>query len=423
MCCHSPAPWGYTVYMWPGHKRSLVPAYRAIFDVGATSVGVGVSRSTKTGNELLWHARLDYPYRAYSDYERYERTMYATLLELGMKLTSEGLPLVRDTDHSFSASSMAVAFVLTPPWFYGGVATTAHIQDTAYTVTRHMLEKLHTKGVSEILSRQDFSSWEEIMGSHELIEHVDQTILLEGYPVRSWEGKTAKEFTLTGYYAIAGSTVVRQVRTILERVLPNHHPEAYTSTRLLGELYRTTMWDGATAQAIFVEVFGQVTAVVTMRKGVMRHVRTIPTGTDRILRSVAPKAISAKEAESKLEVLLGMVTDDRRNKGDIEIPEELQEAVDEWHAAVQEEMIAQSDGVTPPELVLLMANTRWHKLLVPVLSRPFLAPGVREERSFTVQPCNTFILASHEGVDIPADAIHDVRLQVFAHTIGACEQA
>ena len=409
--------------MWPGHKRSSTPAYRAVFDVGATSVGVGVSRTTKTGDELLWHSRLDYPYRAYSDYERYERTMYATLLELGMKLTSEGLPAVRDADRAFSASSMVVAFVVTPPWFYGGVATTSYIKDTPFTATQTILEKLHTKGVSEILSRHDFASWEDIMGSHELMEHVDQAVLLEGYPVRAWEGKTIKEFTLTGYYAIAGSTVIHQVRTILERVLPNHHSEGYTSTRLLGELYRTAMWDGATSQAIFVEVFGQVTAVVTMRKGMMRHVRTIPVGTDRILRSVAPKAISAKEAESKLDILLGKEDPKQADKDETDIPEELRDAVDEWHAAVQEEIMAQSDGVTPPELILLMADTRWHELLMAVLSRPFLAPGVREERSFTVQPCSTFILASHEGVDVPAGAIRDVRLQVFAHTIGACAQA
>ncbi len=344
--------------------------------------------------------------------------MYATLLELGMSLTSEGLAVARDIDRSFNASAMEVAFVLAPPWFYGGVATTVRGEEQPFTVTRQTLDRLHTEGVSHLLSRQDFVSWEDVMGSHELMEHLNQALLLEGYPVQTWEGRTVHEFALTGYYAIASSNVLEQVRTILERVLPHHHPLAYTSTRLLADLYHSALWGGATAQAIFIEVSGQVTTVVTMRKGIMRHVRTVPVGTDIVLRTVAPKAISAKEAESKLELLMGTVGGAGTQGDGHRVSAEARGALEEWYNAVQEEILAQSDGVTPPELVLLMADSRWHSALIPLLSQPYLAPGVREERSFTVQPCSTFVSASHEGDDIPPEAIRDVRLQVFTHAIG-----
>jgi len=394
---------------------SCANPYVVVFDIGATSVGVGLSECGPQGTRLLWFARLEYSYDAYDDYERYERTMYSTLLELGMKLSSEGFPFVRAEDPAFRTDNLTVHCVLAPPWFFAGVARSVVSREKPFTTDQELLKKLHHDGLAQVTETQLCHAWQEVMGEYEVLEQEEQTTYLAGYPVVDWEHRTVREVALVAYYALIGTAVAAHVREILARVLPHTSAILVSSTRLLNALYHQTLWSGQTAQATLVEVLGQVTSIATMRKGSLTHVRTIPLGTNHILRAAAPNAVSIREAQSKLEVV--RKTREGSEGNTMTLPEEVNVALNDWYHAVRDEIIAQSGGVTPPELTLVMVGMNWYEFLFPLLEQPYLVPGIREEHPFIVRACSEFVLPIHGGSDVPKDAILDSRIQVFTDAL------
>jgi hypothetical protein len=73
-----------TEWLFP-HSKAV-----AVFDIGSASVGVAIAVRTENGVRMPWSARLPYGYQKDLDYERFVKAMLTTLLEAGMKLTSEG---------------------------------------------------------------------------------------------------------------------------------------------------------------------------------------------------------------------------------------------------------------------------------------------------------------------------------------------
>ncbi len=389
--------------------------YSVVFDIGATSVGVGLSQCHAQGNTLLWYARLEYSYQAYDDYHRYVRSMYSTLLELGMKLTSEGLPFARAHNASFKASDLSVHCVISPPWFFAGVAESTRSVERAFMADETVLAELHTEGLTDIVERPACRSWQEVVGEFKQIDVLDQATYLQGYPIKNWRQKMVNEMSVITYHAIVGIETLDQIHEILDRVLPHSTAHVHTSTRLLAKLFHQTLWQGETAQAILIEVLGQITSISTVRRGSLVHVRTIPTGTNSILRAAAPNAISMREAQSTFEVF--RKTKSGGETDELELPAVVREALEAWYVAVRDEIVDQSDGVTPPELTMVLVGNNWNEFLLPLLQRPFLVPGIREERPLVVRPCKDFVLPVHEGTDVPKDAIQDSRIQVFTHAL------
>jgi|GEM_PF-3145204 len=394
-------------------RNECRPTYDILFDVGATSVGVGVVHHGKTGTDLVWHKRVDYAYEVYDDYERYKRTMFATLLDIGMQLMSEGARTIRETHTSFRMDRAGVTCVLAPPWFFAFVQQSEEERQKQFTVTQATIDALHHQAVTQALSEQQaFASWADVVGEYEVLEALPQELRLDGYEVEAWNHKHVQKISMSSFYAVMAQDVHTQVLEILERVLPNHDASMCSSTSLTTNLFEQNVAGGAGGHASLVEILGQITSVTSVRHGRITAVRAFPLGTNSVLRAAAPDAVSAHEAQGALTVTAKEL---EREGGSV--PATVQKALTEWYAQVQEELRTQSQGVTPPELVLVMVGMNWYPFVLPLLAEPWLLPGIREERPMVVTPCSDFVLAKHEGSDVPKNAIQDSRLQVFTYAL------
>lgn len=361
--------------------------YTAVFDIGATSVGAGIARTVHGTTTLVWYVRTEYSYRAYDEYTRYERAMYSTLLEVGMKLTTEGIVRVREKYPDCKPEKLVVSCVFAPPWFLGAVGSATKTNDKPFPVDEAVLQTLEAEAEQQILATHESVLWHEVVGSSETRERVRQSCAVNGYAMNAVIGNHASSLTLTVYSARVGTAVSKQVHQILERVLPHRVIEYTTSTNLLTRLHQKTFGTGTGNHTFLVEVEGRITSVASVHNSVLTQVSTLPLGTNTILAAVAPSALSTEEARGKLAVLCKT-----SGAGEVpSLPPTVEQACNEWRDAVIGEVRKHSNGVVPAQHVFLLVGRRWYPLLVPILARPWTMPGIRTERSLVVTPLSVLI--------------------------------
>jgi len=399
-------------------KKRQGASFVALFDVEATSVGVTIAHHHKGITTLVWHNRIDYSFKPEADYEHYERSMYATLLEAGMSLTSTGIRAAREAYPEITPEHMEAVCVLAPPWFFATVETVTKEWDRPTEVTSRISESMHEEAGVQAAEKPEAATWRTVVGEAEILEHTYQSHVLNGYRVQKFSGQEVLHAAVSDYVAFIGSDVLGHVREILERVLPNHTVTIRTSTSVLSDVYRATMGGGTSHHGYVVEVGGHVTSVASIRNGLLDKVNTIPLGTHDLLSAVSPDAPSAQEARSALFLL---VKQTKGKENSVVIPAELEKPVSEWHKAVCAVFSSQGKGAVPYEIMYLVAPLAWTPIFTTVLSRPWIMPTIRKEHSQKVVPLSVMAEALapiQEGeVQSAPPAPGDTRLQIFSHAL------
>ncbi len=389
----------------------------ALFDVGAASIGVGLAAHTAEGLQMVWHKRLEYAYQAVPDYNRYERAMYATLLEAGMALTTEGLNVAK-RNPSFDVRRLSVMCVFGPPWFFGTVHRTVQRKDKPFEVDHALLDAGRSEQYSAFVHEPECRSWQEVMGAHELLESYETAILLDGYRVTQYEHRSTRELTQSSYLAVVAQTVADHVREIIGRILPNHTLHMTTSTRIFTR-DRPVQEQGS--HELFVEVGGQVTSVALLVGGTLTGVRTVPFGTNHVLHALAPDAVNAAEAWSKL--ALAEKQQSEATQGSV-LVEHAAGAFSEWFAAVTDDVALLCRGVAPPASAVLQIARPWYASYAQVLAQPWMQQGIREKRALSVTPY--YELPTGAQAKQGSDTLYtdkDLRLSALFHTVDACTGA
>ena len=386
--------------------------YSVLFEIGSASVGAAVSVHESNTVRLLWSKRIEFGYKCEDDYVRYVRSMYAALLEIGMQVTSEGFVKAKEIRPDFTMRGAQVYCVLAPPWFLGAVNAEAITKEKPFQVTQTILDKIRDDGYSNVCNTEDSMSWQDLMGTPVLLEYYTDIFKVQGYKVTNIGHRSTNDLFVQSYYSIVSESVQAHVSEVIERVLPNHPIHFVSSTRLLSGVHVQLEESDASHRAIFVEIKGEITSVVLLQNGIVQNIVTIPLGTNHVLRKVSPKAISVREAQDALDVLLK-----NNDDGDFStLGEELQEALSEWHAHVEFSFKALTGGVAPPTDILLFVDGLWGALYEKTLAVPMQLPGIRE----TVQ-VETYTIGSMQkkskNKNPEKGAMNDARLRMYAQLL------
>lgn len=389
--------------------------YTAVFDIGATSVGAGIARTEHGTTRLVWYVRTEYSYQAYDEYARYERAMYSTLLEVGMKLTTEGIVSVREKHPDCKPEKLVVFCVFAPPWFLGAIGTAAKESDKPFLIDEATIHALEAEAEQQVLTTHESTLWHDVVGSSETREHIRQSCTVNGYAMDTVVGNHAPSLAVTVYIARVGTAVAKQVHQILERVLPHRSIEYATSTNLLTRLHQKTFGTGTGNHTFLIEVEGRITSVASVHNSVLTCVSTLPLGTNNILAAVAPSALSTEEARGKLAVLCKT----SGAEGTVSLPPAVEQACNEWRDAVIGEVRKHSKGVVPAQHAFLLVGRRWYPLLIPMLARPWTMPGIRTGRSLVVTPLSILIDPPPQGEQQaqPVRTDGDGRLRLFTQAL------
>lgn len=345
-----------------------------VFDVGSASIGAAIAIPSPHGMAVVWDTRVEYGYRSDDDFERYARTMYATLLEVGMKVSGEGFKEVRAKVPKFRVKDVAVHCIMTPPWFFGVAYTERKNKEQPFQLSSALVAKMQEDGVSRIMDTMEtFSLWKDVMGGDTvLFELYLESIRLEGYRVSQFTHRHTRDLTVQSYVALMDASVQGHIEEVLEKVFPNFPNTIHSSTHLFSNL-----WKGTSEKRTCIELHGEMTTVTYIKNGCIEGTTTVPVGTNHLLREIAPKAMNAKEARAPLEVLL---------RGGSKLPtdfsalsEELQEPLRTWHRRVSEVLLQLLEGITPPKQVTLIARELWYPLFSLAFQMPVSIPGTESD--------------------------------------------
>ena len=377
-----------------------------LFDIGSASIGVGIAVQNGKSVNLIWTKRFEYGYQSNDDYNRYVRTMYATLLEAGMKLTSEGFKEAQAILPEFSVKQAEVYCLLSPPWVVSSVMFQSMEKEKPFQVSQASITELQNKGFSEILKKQEVVSWQELMGTPAMLEVYHDVVRLEGYEVQAYEHRTVHELSTQSYFSMVSLSIQEHIKEVLERVLPNHVIHFSSSARIFSVGVHDYF---PKRRSIFFEIGGEITSIGCMRQGILTNVTTIPFGTNHILKTIAPNALSAKEARSFLDIFHKKIRSDMSFEV---LPENLREALTVWKQAIVLSIEDLFRGVTPPTDMVLLVGNSWYLLYKIALTQPWKLPGVRQVVEMQVQHV-------HPQKSGEKDS-NDVRLLVFAHAVQNC---
>jgi hypothetical protein len=356
--------------------------FSALFHIGSASISVALWRIQKNETEMLWCKRLEYGYQSTDDYNRYVRTMYATLLEAGMKLTSEGLQEVKSVFPEFSIKNLEVRCVLGSPWFLASVYTEVVSKEKPFQITSALLDSLKQSAFSNTLKKQECKSWQELMGTPELLEMYLDVVTLEGYEVNTYENMIVKELSVQMYLSIVSASVQEHVSDVIERIFPNHTIVFFTSTRILSNIKKYHLTSKTnTHRSVLLEVSGEITSVAFLHKGILKNIATVPFGTNHVLKALSPNAVNAHEARSALSI----TTKKNKEMDFALLPKVLQNALFEWHTNTISSIIKLSGGITPPTEFLLFVETPWQKFYKSVLATSWEMPGIRKSVDLDIQ--------------------------------------
>jgi len=386
--------------------------YYALFDIGSASVGVGIAKDSVYGAKLVWYKRVEYGYQGIDDYNRYVRTMYATLLEAGMKITSEGFKQVRNNNTSFSARNLDVVCILAQPWFLGSVQTQTINKEKRFHATKDTLVELQNNALSKSLEMPETSSWQELMGKPEVLEVYNDLVLLEGYPVKTYEHRMTNEFSAQFYFALVSESVQQHVEEVIGRVFPNHDLLFSTSTRVFSNI-ETKLSPTKKQRLTLIEITGEITSISILKKGVVTGILTVPFGTNHLLKAIAPKAVSAQEARSSLDVLSKDKTSIKLDS----LSEGAQTAFAKWHIDVAEAMCVLSNGVTPPSNIVVAVDMPWYPLCKLALEESLEMPGIRKALDIKVRHVEPVPKDDKNKTKLPT---LDTRLSTFTRLLNRC---
>lgn len=371
----------YTGYMFSMKHASGGSESLALFDIGASSIGVGLAVRTKDATELLWYSRTEYAFERGTDFVRYQKSMYATLLEAGMSMVSDGFRVAK-CHPAFSAHALTVRCVLASPWFFGTVREHTTTKTAPFEITHSLSDQVHATMFSTFLEMPSCVSWKEIMGDSEMLEQYDLKVLLDGYPVQTPERKIAHEVTFRTYLALVSQSVAEHVQDILHRIIPNHTVSRTSSTRLFSESIGVAGSPVSPQEDIvLVEVGGQLSSVSLFRDASLVGTGTLPFGVNDLLLSLAPDATTKKDA------LDAYSLHEKQQQAGGESPRAsaYEAAGMQWHDAVIQEIINLSAGITIPKKALLVSSELYEQFSL-FLSIPSVVPAIREEQAFTVVP-------------------------------------
>jgi len=384
--------------------------FAVLFDIGSASIGVSIVDFQGKPSKLVWSSRYEYGYLSGHDYDRYSKTMYATLLEAGMKASSEGFKVLKSKVPSFSSKGIHVYCVLSPPWFYGAVHTQVVSKEKPFQVSAAILDTIADDTLAEVLHSPESALWQEVMGAPLVLETFNDEVHIDGYPVTQYEKRSAKELSITSYIAIVPKKVQKHLDEVIEKVFPNFDYSFSSSARILSALKSHMYVSHTTHRSILVEVEEEITSVAILERDSLQGVASIPVGTNHILRALSPKAQTATEAQTALDVILKKT----KLSEEEEYPETIQTTLKTWHEDLIEKVRLLSGGVTPPTEALLVSGNAWTDLFKETLKTPWEMPGIGKKVEVTVYPVNVTSGKTNKKKPVNRE---DNRLSIFAHLL------
>lgn len=360
------------------HEGDLV----AIFDIGSASVGGALVAYPKKGKPVVFYTtRAEMPIEEDLDPGNLRFFMRKALDESARRIADEGIAGLHETAYAGSAPQHAYT-VLGAPWYALHVHTTHRSADTPFEVTESHIHDLIEESTRAF---QEDEQVKELVGDAEVtqLEKHATSIALNGYETSKPVGKEAKTIEAATVMSVAPRRIVDTIKEVIESTLPIEpdHMSFHSFPVALFDTVRDLVTDGG-EHFLGIDVSGELTDVIAVRDGAIKHVGSFPVGKRTLLREVA-HALNTTTDEA-----LTIMRAEAEKALDKETPKKTQRAIKKakelWVKQLVETLERMDDEAALPYMVYLTADDNAEPIFAGLLGHDAFKQFTLTDATFKV---------------------------------------
>lgn len=285
-----------------------------VVDIGSGSVGLAitVSKAGEEKPEMLW------THREYSLIKDIETTAWSlreintAIINAFLKLGSDGLKRLRETDGAPPLSSMVVT--VAAPWAYTVSKTIHYTEPRHFAVTESLIEELadtaHKKAMEDILK-------ESLLKESGLTTLESETIgvIANDYVLETYEDVKTNDLTIVELLGVCHERILSTLEEAQNKVIPRTARFTHSFMMSFYATLRRAYPD--TYECCLIDLTSEATEIGIVRDNLLRHATHMPYGSYTLAREIAEMAkIPKEEAYAYLRgggaMILNKLTDARR---------------------------------------------------------------------------------------------------------------
>ena len=332
-----------------GRSQSNTTGLSAVFFIRSGSVD-GFLRGPD--GKIAYRCQAELPYQREVDLVRYKKSMLAALLDVAMRLSTEGIaPYAAAHGHNGLTRGLVI---LSAPWHQPFIGRLHSAWDKPQKANAALF---HTLAEEEMRRQQEGLT--KLLGEPvEVLAESVTDLEINGYPVKTPRNELAIEIAALLSGAAVGASTHESISEVVGKVL-QVEPEITTSMQLL--VAQTPV---AENRYVLLEIHGEITEATLVENGVVTDRETFPEGTHELVRIIeSAKGISAAEALSALRLYYG-----GKQENDPVLNDAVVKGMEQWQKSLAASFQALSDFLPVPEIMVLATDPAWHAIYQSALN-------------------------------------------------------
>ena len=233
------------------------------------------------------------------------------------------------------------------PWMSAQKRIINYKKKKSFTLTQKLIDGLIQKEIEAPLNHNlDYAEHDV-----ELIRRRTIDIYANGYPVRNPIGKEMNDLSIHSLISVISTTTKQKFNEIIEEVF-HREPKLISNTFVNYQAVKTLLPN--IDNALVIDISGEVTAVLVIKKDHLLHIGSIPFGTHSIIRSLRDNLhISINKAESLIRL---QIKGHLESKYEQSIDTAMKEAFKVWFKPFYNLLDTYSQHGLLPHTIVLKAN-------------------------------------------------------------------
>lgn len=389
----------------------------AIFKIGSGSVSVALVHFQKTVHPIiLYTAQIPISFQKIQDEKQLTKAMLSTLLDITLKLQTEGFPLLlSNTKQGQERHIDNVLIAFAAPWYSMHTKAIVLERKKPFTVTKELLQDVIEEEELQFMKQE---TKEETAIKHKdkskLIERYTIQIELNGYTSTHPYGKSVKKVKIDAVLSAVPLQVYAKTTEIVDQLLNGKLGYYHTSMLTLFLTIRDMYHDVETF--LLLDISAEATDIALIHKGSLRKKASFNQGKHFFIRKVASKMnTSPEEAQSALKTYF-----EEKSSPDqkVKIQTFLAEAAYTWSAAFRETLSEFAQEATLPQIIFLATDSNYVQWFKKILTQEDFSQLMFSDEAFEIISLDNKLLDRYvsykKGVSASTDPLLAIET-VFFH--------
>lgn len=258
--------------------------YIAILDVGSGSVLAAIVHVTTAEQEptVIWAHREHTRLKKVSSINQGVKALLAALLNVSMKLDSEGRSALQEYDKNATLSTTQCT--MAAPWSFTVTKTINIKQEEPIEISANLIDELVRTSVKQVSDELQEQEKTNDIGL-QIITRSTMDVLCNGYRVENPEGEEAQSLKLTQATVVAQENIMTEIYEVISKLFPSTQVQATSFMLLLYSVIRSI--HSEIDDVCLIDITDEASEVGIVRDGSLTYTTHTPFGIVSLAREIA----------------------------------------------------------------------------------------------------------------------------------------